>query len=171
MLTGALPQLKVMTPPSVTAALSLLNVQLAAVPVPTTVVGLDVSAGCPCEGTPALHEPSGLPALPVLPLSAVVVPPLSEVVVPPLSEVVAPPLSGFVVPPLSGVGAPPLSEVVAPPPSAVIVAPSEPGALASVVPELASPFWPPVCWSELEPHAATTRRLPTSHRDEHIQRA
>ena len=36
--------------------------QLAAVPVPTTVVGCDVSAGCPAAGTPAVHEPSGLPA-------------------------------------------------------------------------------------------------------------
>jgi hypothetical protein len=42
-------------------------VQLAAVPVPTTVVGSDTSAGCPPEGMPALHEPSGLPALGVVP--------------------------------------------------------------------------------------------------------
>jgi hypothetical protein len=150
MLTGALPQLKVMTPPSVTAALSSLNVQLAAVPVPTTVVGLDVSAGFPCEGMPALHEPSGLPALAVLPLSGLVVPPLSGVAVPPPSGVVAPPLSGVAVPPPSAVAVPPLSGATAPPPSAVTVGPSAPGvvpspALASVVPELASTFWPPVC--------------------------
>jgi len=42
---GSLPQLKVMTPPFATAALSASNVQLAAVPLPTTVVGLDTSAG------------------------------------------------------------------------------------------------------------------------------
>jgi hypothetical protein len=34
--TGALPQLNVMAPPDVTAVLSALYVQLAAVPVPTT---------------------------------------------------------------------------------------------------------------------------------------
>jgi hypothetical protein len=65
--TGALPQLNVMTPPLVTAALSALNVQLAALPVPTTVVGLEVSAGLPPVGMPALHEPSGFPAWLVVP--------------------------------------------------------------------------------------------------------
>jgi hypothetical protein len=60
--TLPVPQSKVITPPALTAALSALNVQLAAVPVPTTVVGLLVSAGLPSAGIPALHEPSGLPA-------------------------------------------------------------------------------------------------------------
>jgi hypothetical protein len=50
----------------------MLNEQLDALPVPTTVVGLDVSAGCPLAGTPALQEPFGFPALPV-PASEVVV--------------------------------------------------------------------------------------------------
>jgi hypothetical protein len=36
-------------------------VQLAAVPVPTTVVGFDVSTGCPSAGTPVEHDPFGLP--------------------------------------------------------------------------------------------------------------
>ena len=69
MVTGALPQLKVMMPPVVTAVCSGLKVQLAAVPVPTTVVGCEVSAGCPAAGTPAVHEPLGLPASPVVPPS------------------------------------------------------------------------------------------------------
>jgi len=65
--TAPSPQLNVMTPPAVAAACSAPNVQLAAVPVPTTAVGLDVSAGWPFAGTPALHEPFGLPAPPVAP--------------------------------------------------------------------------------------------------------
>jgi hypothetical protein len=72
--TGSLPQSKVMIPPWVTAALSASNVQLAAVPVPTTVVGLVVSAGCPLAGTPALHEPLGLPLGPLGPPPPVGVP-------------------------------------------------------------------------------------------------
>src|SRR5579863_528922 len=62
MVAGALPQLNVMTPPAETADCSALNVQLATVPVPTTVVGEDVLAGCPRAGIPVLHEPLGLPA-------------------------------------------------------------------------------------------------------------
>jgi hypothetical protein len=46
-------------------------VQVAAGPVPTTVVGCDVSAGLPSAGTPALHEPLGLPARVVAPPSDV----------------------------------------------------------------------------------------------------
>ena len=61
-MTGALPQSKVMTPPLVTAACSWAKVQLAAVPVPTTVVGRETSAGCPCAGTPAVQWPLGFPA-------------------------------------------------------------------------------------------------------------
>src|SRR5262252_3618841 len=63
--TGAAPQLNVMTPPAVAAVCSAANVQLAAVPVPITAVGFDVSAGWPFAGTPALHEPFGLPAPPI----------------------------------------------------------------------------------------------------------
>jgi hypothetical protein len=69
--TAPPPQLKVMTPPWVTAALSAANVQLDALPVPTTVVGFEVSAGWPFDGTPALHEPLGLPADPAAPASGV----------------------------------------------------------------------------------------------------
>ena len=65
-----------MTPPAVAAACSALNVQLAAVPVPTTAVGLDVSAGWPFAGTPALHEPFGLPAPPVAPAPPLPLPPV-----------------------------------------------------------------------------------------------
>jgi hypothetical protein len=74
-----------MTPPVATADCNAPNVQLAAVPFPTTVVGLDVLAACPSMGTPVLHEPLGLPAcvppseaapdeLPLFPL----LPPLPE---------------------------------------------------------------------------------------------
>jgi hypothetical protein len=72
MVTAPLPQLKVITPPVATAAWSWLNVQLAGVPLPTT-VGLDVSAGCPVAGTPVLQEPLGFPACPMVPPSDVVV--------------------------------------------------------------------------------------------------
>src|SRR6187455_1175087 len=73
--TGFAPQLNVMVPPAVTAACSALNVQLAAVPVPTTVVGLEVLTACALVGTPAAHDPFGLPAvhgLPALPPAPVV---------------------------------------------------------------------------------------------------
>jgi hypothetical protein len=43
MVTGALPQSKVMVPPFVTAAERALNVQLDAEPVPTTVAGCETS--------------------------------------------------------------------------------------------------------------------------------
>src|SRR5262249_47406516 len=59
MVKGAGPQSKVTTPPVFTAWLRAPKVQLAAVPVPTTVVGLEVSTGFPCAGTPALHDPLG----------------------------------------------------------------------------------------------------------------
>ena len=65
MVTLPPPQSKVITPPAAAAVRSAANVQLDAVPVPTTVVGLDVSAGWPLAGTPALHDPLGLPAPPV----------------------------------------------------------------------------------------------------------
>jgi hypothetical protein len=59
--TGSVPQSNVITPPALTAALSAANVQLAAVPVPTTVVGCEMSTGLAAAGTPARHVPSGLP--------------------------------------------------------------------------------------------------------------
>src|SRR5580692_8089608 len=62
MVTAALPQSKVMTPPWPTAVVSALSVQLAAVPVPITAVGCDTSAAWPVDGRPALHEPLGFPA-------------------------------------------------------------------------------------------------------------
>src|SRR6188768_3347974 len=60
--TGTGPQSNVITPPWLTADCRASNEQLAWLPVPTTVVGLEVSAGCPEAGTPALHLPSGFPA-------------------------------------------------------------------------------------------------------------
>lgn len=59
--TGLEPQSKVMIPPAFTAAERALSVQLAAVPVPTTVVGFEVSTGWPSAGIPVEHDPSGLP--------------------------------------------------------------------------------------------------------------
>src|SRR3954451_6557214 len=64
--TGSGPQLKVMTPPAVTAVCSALKVQLAAVPVPTTAVGVAVLTAWAFARTPALHDPLGLPAFPAL---------------------------------------------------------------------------------------------------------
>src|SRR5438477_11583684 len=63
MVTTLPPQLNAMVPPWVTAAPSAANVQLSGVPVPTTLLGLEMSADCPSVGTPAAHEPFGLPAL------------------------------------------------------------------------------------------------------------
>lgn len=57
--TGAGPHEKVMTPPLATAATTAAEVQLAAVPLPTTVVGCDVSTAWPAAGIGAW--PSGLP--------------------------------------------------------------------------------------------------------------
>jgi hypothetical protein len=53
MVTGAGPQAKVMTPPAATAATTAAEVQLAAVPVPTTLVGWEVSAGRASAGIAA----------------------------------------------------------------------------------------------------------------------
>jgi hypothetical protein len=58
--TGAGPHENVITPPAATAAITADDVQLAAVPVPTTVVGCEVSTGCPAAGIAAW--PFGLPA-------------------------------------------------------------------------------------------------------------
>src|SRR4051812_37714454 len=110
MVTAPPPQLKVMTPPLPTAVLSAAKVQLAAVPVPTTLVGLDTSAGCALVGTPALHDPFGLPAWPAPPPvapEAPAVPPLP--VVPPVACPAAPPVP--VVPPVAWPAAPPLPVV------------------------------------------------------------
>lgn len=58
--TGAAPQENVITPPAATAETTAADVQLAAVPLPTTCVGCDVFTGLPCAGT--LAWPFGLPA-------------------------------------------------------------------------------------------------------------
>jgi hypothetical protein len=58
--TGAEPQLNVMTPPAATAATTAADVQLAGVPLPITWSGWLVSAGWPAAGTVAF--PAGLPA-------------------------------------------------------------------------------------------------------------
>jgi hypothetical protein len=58
--TGAGPQENVITPPVATAATTADDVQLVAVPLPTTVVGCDVSTGWPSAGIAAW--PFGLPA-------------------------------------------------------------------------------------------------------------
>src|SRR6188472_3870529 len=91
MVTAADPQLNVITPPRLTAAFSAVKVQLAAVPVPTTVVGRDTSAGCapagralvqcvgigvppaPAAPAPPVPPPAPVPPEPVLP--ALPVPP------------------------------------------------------------------------------------------------
>jgi hypothetical protein len=58
--TGSAPQSKVTTPPLATAATTASEVQLAGVPLPTTVVGRDVSRAWPDAGT--AQPPAGLPA-------------------------------------------------------------------------------------------------------------
>src|SRR6185436_10027129 len=58
--TGSGPQSNVMTPPSATAATNASPVQLAGVPVPTTVVGDDTFSGCASGGIVAC--PSAQPA-------------------------------------------------------------------------------------------------------------
>src|SRR6185369_7111661 len=85
--TGAGPQLNVMTPPRPTAALSAANVQLAAVPVPITAVGRDTSAGCAPAGS-GLVQWVGItrplpPPVPVPPVPAPPVPLAPPVPVPP----------------------------------------------------------------------------------------
>jgi hypothetical protein len=56
MVTGAGPHEKVMIPPAATAATTAAEVQLAAVPVPMTRVGCDVSTGSPATGTGTAPE-------------------------------------------------------------------------------------------------------------------
>ena len=58
--TGAGPQLNVMTPPAATAFTTAAEVQLAGVPVPMVRVGFEVSTARASAGTVAL--PFGLPA-------------------------------------------------------------------------------------------------------------
>src|SRR5262245_39380214 len=60
MVTGFGPQLKVMRPPAATAVTTASEVQLAAVPVPITRVGCEVSTARAFTGTPAC--PFGFPA-------------------------------------------------------------------------------------------------------------
>src|SRR4051812_32674736 len=55
MVTGEAPQLNVMTPPRVTAVFRAAKLQLAALPVPTTVVGCETSTGCALDGSGELQ--------------------------------------------------------------------------------------------------------------------
>jgi hypothetical protein len=87
MVTGEVPQSKVTTPPLVTAAASAASVQLAAVPVPTTVVGVETSAGVTGAGQVAA---GGGPASPVK-LLVVVPAPVPVVPAPVPAPPVAPP--------------------------------------------------------------------------------
>jgi hypothetical protein len=66
--TGAGPQLNVMTPPRATASTTARDVQLAGVPVPTTRVGREVSTARASAGTaaPPLGFPAGLTGVPVV---------------------------------------------------------------------------------------------------------
>jgi hypothetical protein len=86
--SGSGPQLNVMIPPFATALTNAAPVQLAAVPVPTTVVGEDTSSAWPSAGIAAW--PSGYPAggascgfVPVPPVPAAEVPALPPDEVPP----------------------------------------------------------------------------------------
>ncbi len=105
--TGAEPQLNVMMPPALTAALSAVNalalVQLADVPLPMTAVGVDTSTSCPPVGTPveqvlletgppsgALPDPLPLPLPEELPLLEPLPLPPDEPLLLPLEEL--PPL-------------------------------------------------------------------------------
>jgi hypothetical protein len=63
MVTGLAPQSNVMMPPLLRAACRAANVQLAAVPEPTTLVGLEVSTSWASPGrVSVVHEPFGFPA-------------------------------------------------------------------------------------------------------------
>ena len=102
MVTGSLPQLKVMTPPLPTAVLSALKVQLAAVPVPITEVGVETSAGWPLVGTPAVHDPLGFPAIPgrLPPVPVVLLPPVPVELLPPVPVELRPPVPVELLPPV-----------------------------------------------------------------------
>jgi hypothetical protein len=54
--TALVPQLNVIIPPVVTAAFNAANVQLAAVPLPTTLVGLETLTAWAPEGSALLQE-------------------------------------------------------------------------------------------------------------------
>src|SRR5512137_2129994 len=56
------PQLKVITPPLATAAMNAAPVQLAGVPVPTTVLGVELSSGPAPAGTAQVASGLGFPA-------------------------------------------------------------------------------------------------------------
>src|SRR5450759_1118854 len=151
MVTGASPQLKVMTPPLVAAACSWVKVQLSALPVPTTVVGVDTLAGWPFAGTPALHELYGLPALQVVPPSIGIEPPVPMVVLPAVPPVALPPVPTVVLPAVPPVALPPVPLVVlpaAPPvpllPVPLVVLPAAPPVPLLPVPAAVLPAAPPV---------------------------
>jgi hypothetical protein len=162
--TGSGPQLKVMTPPAVTAVCSALNVQLAAVPVPMTAVGLDVLAACAIAGTPAAHDPFGLPAFqagapplpvvppePVVPAVPVVPPRPAAPVVPAVPVVPAAP----VVPPRPAEPVVPADPVVPPRPAEPVVP-----AVPVVPPRPAAPAAPVVPPRPLAPAAPVVPAVP-----------
>src|SRR4051812_14038298 len=64
MVSGLAPQANVMTPPLATAATNALAVQLAGVPLPTTVVGCDTSSSAAsaeiAQPPPGVTEPLGV---------------------------------------------------------------------------------------------------------------
>src|SRR6185295_8881172 len=157
--TGSSPQSKVMIPPCMTAALSLSNVQLAALPSPTTVVGLETSAGLASSGSGWEHLPSGLPALatgpvlppelpasepPLLPPSLLRSPPALDCPPLPELELPRPPL-----PPPTFCARPPLPDVCSPaaaPPEPLLVAAPPVPLIAAAVESSSSP-----------PHAQNSR--------------
>jgi hypothetical protein len=134
--TGAVPQLNVMTPPLVTAVFSKLNVQLAADPVPISDVGLDTSTGCAPAGRAVLHlevlvAPAVLVAPPVPgepPVAAL--PPVAldppvdafpPVALPPVDVDESPPVA--MPPPVAAGALPPVDRL---PPLLPLIAPGEP---------------------------------------------
>jgi hypothetical protein len=97
MVTGSGPQSNVMMPPFVTAVFSAAKVQDAGVPVPTTVVGDEVSTSWVCVGrVKVVQEPFGLPAEGNAPESPLVVVDASE---PPPAASCAPDEASEAVPP------------------------------------------------------------------------
>ncbi len=125
-----------MIPPLVTADCRCPKSQLAAVPVPTTVVGFDVSAAWPRAGMAIVHRPLGALASMTVPLEA----PLLDA--PLLDPVPAP-----------------LPDPDAAPELELPLAPTRPPLLPPLVPLLlADPEEPPssgaACPDELEPHPA-----------------
>src|SRR5208283_41265 len=143
MVTGAEPQLNVTMPPLATADRKAASVQLTALPLPTTVVGLDVSTGL--AGTTQVAAGGGglwSPPLPAAPPAASVPP------VPPTP--VAPPLP--LIPPAAS---------PAPPIATSGCAPGASGTPASPLPPLPpNPLLPPAPKAVLPPEPAPPKPSP-----------